>query len=183
MADEVFGAGLKTKVVKDLDHWVRVEVEGLVGGGILVAPVLDELEELLCSTLLKEAHERRADGFHLGGRHLGNLAISVNVRGSDLLELEVPSDIGVNEHLRELTVGHDKFGDEINCPVAVTAPVLGRFSAGTELLVELREVERGHLTTINLATVDVQDLLAIDGQECGKHALGHTGAENDGVCD
>ena len=181
VADEVLRTGLKTKVIEDLDHGVRVEVEALVGGRVRVTPVLDEFEELFGPALLEQAHEGGSYGLHLGGGHLGDLSVSVDIRGGNLLEFEVSGHVGVDEHLCKLTIGHDEFGDEVDSPVAVAAPVFGGLGARTELFVELSEVKRGHFTTVHLAAVDVQHLFAIDGQEGGQDTFGHTGAEDNGV--
>jgi len=42
----------------------------LMSSGIVVVPVLQELEEILGSPLLEEAHQRRFDGFHFCGGNL-----------------------------------------------------------------------------------------------------------------
>ena len=41
-----------------------------MSGRIVVLPVLQELEELLCSPFLEEAHQRGFDGFYLIGGDL-----------------------------------------------------------------------------------------------------------------
>ena len=65
---------------------------------VLVLPALQELEELLRPPLLEETHERALDGLHFRARHLGDLAIAVHETTSDLLELQVASDVGVDEN-------------------------------------------------------------------------------------
>ena len=106
---------------------------------IFVLPVLEELKELLRSPFLEQAHERAPDGLHLCARDLGDFAISINETARDLLELEIPSNVGVHEDLGQLARGDDEFGDKIDGIVAVPADVGGRLSAGAELAVELRE--------------------------------------------
>ena len=65
---------------------------------VLVLPALQELEELLRPPLLEETHERALDSLHLRARHLGDLAIAVHETTGDLLELQVASDVGVDEN-------------------------------------------------------------------------------------
>ena len=104
---------------------------------IVVLPALQELKELLCATLLKETHQRALDRLHLRARHLRDLALAVDEAARDLLELEVASDIGVDEDASELARSDDEFGDEIDSVVAVATKVLRRRGAIPELAVEL----------------------------------------------
>ena len=97
-----------------------------MGSRVLVLPVLQELEELLRSPLLKETHERTPHSLHLVTGDLRDLAITVDEAASDLLELEIPSDFGVYEDLGELARRDDELGDEIYGVVAVAAE-LGRW--------------------------------------------------------
>lgn len=108
-------------------------------GGVVLLPVLNVEEEVAGAALLKETHKRRADSLRLVGRHLGDLAVAVNKRAGNLLELEVASDIGVDENLGELARRQDELGDEVDGVVAVTAKREGLGgSSATELLVELQ---------------------------------------------
>lgn len=91
---------------------------------IFVLPPLQELEELLRASLLEQAHEWTLDSLHLCARNFGDLAVAVYKTTSDLLELEVPRHIGVNENLGELARCDDEFGDEINGVITI-APKLG----------------------------------------------------------
>lgn len=111
MPNKVNGTGLQSEVLVHVLHGSNGNIDALVGGGILLLVVLDELEELLGAALLKETHERGADGLHLAGRDLGDLSIAVDVGAGDLLELQVASDVGVDQDLDELTVGHHELGD------------------------------------------------------------------------
>ena len=113
-----------------------------MSGGILVLPVLKELEELLRSPLLEQAHERTPDGLHLVTWDLGDLAITIDEAASDLLELKVASDFGVDEDLRELARRDDKLGDEIHGVVAVTTELGGRGLLIPELAIELTGIAR-----------------------------------------
>lgn len=108
-----------------------------MGGRVLVPPVLQEFKELLRAAFLEQAHESRANGFHLGRGDLCDATIAVYVGSCDLLEFEVASDVGVDEHLCELSVGHHVFGDQVDCVVAVPAEVRRGALARAELVVEL----------------------------------------------
>jgi hypothetical protein len=113
------------------------------------------LEEVTSASLLEETHERARDGLHLGRRDLGDAAVAVDVRGGDLLKLEVSGDVGVNEDTSELARGHHELGDEVDgdCAgrqalrlmteealptVAITSEFLWRRLPWAELLIELR---------------------------------------------
>lgn len=104
---------------------------------VVIFPALDKFKELFRATFLKEAHERGLDGLHLGARDLGDLAVAVHERTSDLLELEVASDIGVNQYLGELAGRDDELGDKVDRVVAV-ASKLRWWSAIAEFAIELQ---------------------------------------------
>ena len=106
-------------------------------GGILIFPSLKELEELLRAPLLKETHEGAADGLHLVTGDLGDLAVAVDIAASDLLELKVTSDVGMNQDLRELPRRNDELGDKVNSVVAVPSEFSGRCSVRPELAIQL----------------------------------------------
>ena len=91
-----------------------------MGSRVLVLPVLQELEELLRSPLLKETHEGALDRLHLRAGYLGDLAIAVDEAARDLLELEVSGHIRVYEDLRELSRCNDELGDKINGVITIT---------------------------------------------------------------
>ena len=104
---------------------------------VLILPVLQELEELLRSPLLEETHEWATDGLHFGTGNLGDLAVAEDEGASDLLELEVARDIGVDEDLGELARCNDELGNEINCIVSVAAKLRWRRLIRSEFAVEL----------------------------------------------
>ena len=116
----------------------RVVRRTLVGSGVLVLPVLEELKELLRPPLLKQAHERALESLHLIAGDLGDLAIAVDEAARDLLELEIASDVGVNEDLGQLSSGDDEFGNEVDCVVSVTPQLSRRALVWPELAVQLR---------------------------------------------
>ena len=107
---------------------------------VLVLPALQELEELLCSPLLEETHERTLDRLHLRGRHLGDLAITIDEAACDLLELEVAGDVGVDENLGQLSRRDDELGDEVDGVVTVAAQVFWGRLVWPELAIQLRTV-------------------------------------------
>jgi len=132
----------------------------LVRRRLVLLVALDPQEEVARAALLEEAHQRARDGLALGRRDLGDAVVAQDVRAGDLLELEVARDIGVDEHLGHLAVGHHavrgegesaacaagrqrggrehaQLGDEVDGVVAVAAEVGGRLGAA-KLLVELR---------------------------------------------
>lgn len=114
----------------------------LVSSGIIVLPVLKEFKELLCATLLKETHERATDSLHLRTGDLRDLAVTEHEGASDLLELEVARNIGVDEDLGELARCNDKLGYKVHGVVAVTAELSWRSLVGAELAVQLDTVVR-----------------------------------------
>ena len=107
---------------------------------VIGPPVLKELEELLRSPLLKEAHKRALDSLHLSRRDLGDLAITVYEATRDLLELKVPRHIGVDEDTCQLSGSDDELGDEVDSVVAVATKVSGNRLIGAELAVELDNI-------------------------------------------
>ena len=167
-----------------------------MGSRVIVLPVLEELEELLCATFLKETHEWATDSLHLCAGNLRDLAVTEDEGAGDLLELEVARNIGVDEDLRELSGCDDELGHQVHGVVAVTAELSWGCLVGAELAVELdtvvnqshgasdkdtclSEVETGAVTTVVVIPVHVQDLLALDGQQARQDTLGETGAEDD----
>ena len=104
---------------------------------VLVLPALQELEELLRPPLLEETHERALDSLHLRARHLGDLAIAVHKAARDLLELKVPSDIGVDENLGQFTGCDDELGDQVHRVVAIPAKICWGRLVWPELAIEL----------------------------------------------
>ncbi len=116
----------------------RRERQTLMGSGIIVFPVLKELEEFLGSPLFKETHQRTLDGLHFSTRDFGDPSITIDETPSNLLELEVAGDIGVNKDLCELHRSDDELGNEIDGIITVTAKFRGRLLAWTELAVQLR---------------------------------------------
>jgi hypothetical protein len=154
-----------------------------VRGGVIILPILEELEEFLRAALFEETHERALDGLHFCAGDLRDLAVTVHKRPGDLLELEVTSNIGVNENLGKFSRCNDKLGDEINSIVAIASELRWRFGSGAEVAVELRgrcsvkwphksavqahlcEIETSTVTAVIVITVHMQDLLALDGQQ------------------
>ena len=120
-----------------LTNLYRLGGRTLVGSRVLILPALKELEELLRPPLLKQTHEGTLHRLHLRARNFGDLAITIHETARDLLELEVASDIGVDENARELSRGDDELGNEIDSVVAVATEILGHSLVGPELAVQL----------------------------------------------
>jgi hypothetical protein len=55
-------------------------------GGISISPVLKELKELLCPSLLENAHKWTFEGFNLSTGHFGYSPIPIDEATSDLLK-------------------------------------------------------------------------------------------------
>lgn len=155
MTDEILGTRLKTERFINRLHAILVQVDTykspvlaarststrmlkqtLVCGRVFILPALQELKELLRPAFLEQAHQRALHGLHLGTRDLRDLAIAIHEATGDLFELEVASNIGVDENLGELPRCDNELGNKIDGVVPV-APQLGWWSLTTELLVEL----------------------------------------------
>jgi hypothetical protein len=106
-----------------------------MGSRVLVLPSLQELEELLGTPLLEEAHERALDGLHLGAGDLGDPAIAINEATGDLLEFEISGNVRVHEDLGELARGNDELGDEIDGVVTVPAKLARRLRTSAEFAI------------------------------------------------
>lgn len=152
-----------------------------MGRDIIIFPALQELEELLGTPLFKKTHEGALDGLHFGTGNLGDLAIAIDIAAGDLFELEIASDVGVDENLGEFTGSDNELGNEINGVVAVTTKLCGDLLIRTILTVQLRngsacslyinsrdthlrQVKTGAVTTVVVVAVHVEDLLALHGQ-------------------
>mmetsp|Transcript_17757 Transcript_17757/g.41135 ORF Transcript_17757/g.41135 Transcript_17757/m.41135 type:complete len:365 (+) Transcript_17757:145-1239(+) len=133
MRNELMCFRKQTKVLVKLPHGHCVEVTSLMRfriGSIVLVHVNDEFTK---PTLLKKSHERRPESLVGSGRDLENLAFLVDIRSADRFEFQITSDLSVNQHLGEVSVGHDKLGDEIHIVITVGSEVNGRLS-GLELL-------------------------------------------------
>ena len=108
-----------------------------MGSRVIVLPVLEELEELLCATFLKETHEWATDSLHLCAGNLRDLAVTVHKATRDLLELKVTSDIGVYKDPSELSRSNDKLGNEVDGIVSVTSKLGRRALIRPELAIQL----------------------------------------------
>jgi hypothetical protein len=121
------------------------------------------LQEVLRTSLLKEAHERALQGLgcirgHLCDRGFRSVAL-LDIAACDLLELEVSCDVGGDEDIGELAVAHQELGDEVDVPVvdaAVLLPGLGALLVVSVPLEEGLEVDGGRLSAIMVFAVYVQ---------------------------
>ena len=108
-----------------------------MSGRVFVLPALQELEEFLGTPLLKETHERALHGLHLVTGDLRDLAIAVHKAARDLLELKVPSDIGMDANLGQFTGCDDELGDQVHRVVAIAAKICRGCLVWPELAIEL----------------------------------------------
>jgi hypothetical protein len=115
-----------------------------VGSWVVLFVCANELQELLCSSLLKQTHQGRAESLRGIRGDLCDVGLvtgaGLDVTASNLLEFEVSGDIGRDEDVGEFSVGHEEFGDEIDVPVVGAAVLLPRLAAvvAAILLEELR---------------------------------------------
>lgn len=156
----------------------------LMGSRVIVPPSLQELKEFLGPSLLKQAHQRTLNSFHLCAGDFGNPAISVDETTSDLLELEVTSHIGVDQDLGEFSRCDDKFGNKVDCVVTVATELCRRFLVWAELAIELSQrlavrevsmvdrgkhylgkIQTGTVTSVVIVSIHMKDLLALNGKQ------------------
>lgn len=104
---------------------------------VVLLPSLQELEESLGSSLLKQTHERTLDSLHLRTGNLGDLAIAVDEAPSDLLELKVACHVRMHQDFGELSRSNDKLRDEINGVVAISAKLGRRGLVWSEFAIQL----------------------------------------------
>jgi len=71
--------------------------------GIVDIEVLNEGEEFLAVTFLKDTQQRAREGLGIGGRHFVDMALHHHVRSIHRLELKIAGHISVDEHLDEDT--------------------------------------------------------------------------------
>lgn len=121
--------------------------ETLVSGRVLVFPPLQELEELLGPSFFEKTHKRALYSLHLGAWDLGDPPIAVHKATCDLFEFQIPGDVSVDENFRKLARGNDKFGDEIDGVVTVSAKLSRRGLVRSKFAVQL-QAERKPLTTL-----------------------------------
>jgi hypothetical protein len=116
-----------------------------VCGRVILLVCADELQELLCSSLLEQTHQRTAESLRGIRGDLCDVGLvagaSLDVTASNLLEFEVSGDIGRDENVGEFSVGHEEFGNEIDVPV-VGAAVLLPWLAAVVVAVLLEELRR-----------------------------------------
>ena len=68
----------------------------------------------------------------------------------------------MKKHFDELSVCYDKFGDKINIPVSVVAILLWHLLVSSEFVVQVREIERGGLTSVVTVPIKDKNLIASD---------------------
>lgn len=121
-----------------------MERRTFVGGGILGIESSNPLNEGLHPALLEDTHQRGLEGFASIGWDLGDGGLGtgtlLDVAASNLLELEVTSDVGRHEDVGQLARGHEELGDQINVPVVHTAVLLPGLLAGLVVAILLEEL-------------------------------------------
>lgn len=106
---------------------------------VFVFPSLQELEELLCPPLLKQAHQGALHCLHFCAGDLRDPAIAVDVATRDLLELKVTGDVSVNKDFCELSRGDDEFRYKIDSIVPVATEFRRRALVWSEFAIQLEE--------------------------------------------
>lgn len=102
------------------------------------------MQEALSSPLLEQAHQRTPQCLGSIGRHLchrrASAITNLDIAAGNLLELEIPGDIGGNEDVGELAIGHEQLWHEVDVPVICPAVFLPWLSALFDLAVVLEEL-------------------------------------------
>lgn len=111
-----------------------------MSGRIIVLPVLQELEKAPRPSLLKQPHQATRECLPFIGRHLGDSSVPEHIGAGDLLEFEVSGDVGLDEHLRELTGCQNELWNQIDGVVSVPTEALGRGRVA-EFVVELERCQ------------------------------------------
>lgn len=116
----------------------------MVTSRVILFEFTNPFQELLRSPLLKHSHQRRAQGL-VGIRgdlgHVGLAAVALlDVAASNLLELKVSRNIGGNQDIRQLAVGHQQLGDQVDVPVVDPSILLPGFLAGANVAVLLEQL-------------------------------------------
>lgn len=111
---------------------------------IVLVKIANPLHEFLCSSLFKEAHKGRSQGFGGAGGDFcdsGSGALSLlDVTASYLSELEVSCYVGGDEDVGEFAIGHEEFGYQIDVPIIEAAIFLPWFFAFLEIAVSLEKL-------------------------------------------
>jgi hypothetical protein len=141
----------------------------------------NELQEVLCASLLEEAHERALQGLgcirgHLRDGSLGPVAL-LHIAACNLLELEVSCDVGGDEDVGELAVAHQELGDEVDVPVVDAAVLLPWLSAFLVVAISLEqgfEVDGCRLSAVVVVAVDVKSARCQHVVTLADHGLAYT---------
>lgn len=112
--------------------------------GILDVECANPLDEALHPALLEHAHEGRLQGlggirWDLGDSGLGAGTL-LHEAACNLLELEVPGDIGGDEDVGQLARGHEELGNQVDVPVVGAAVFLPWLVARAVVAVLLEEL-------------------------------------------
>lgn len=114
-----------------------------MSGRVLLLVCANELQELLCSSLLEKTHQGTAKSLCGIRGDLCDVGLvssaSLDVTASDLLKFEVSGDIGRDKNVGEFSVGHEELGNKVDVPV-VGAAVLLPWLAAVVVAVLLEEL-------------------------------------------
>lgn len=112
---------------------------------VILLEFTNPFQELLRSPLLKHSHQRRAQGLVCIRGDLGHVSLAalalLDVAASNLLELKISCNIGGNQDIRQLAVGHQQLGDQVDVPVVDPAILLPGLLAGVDVAVLLEQLE------------------------------------------
>ena len=137
VGDKLVGGVAEPEGGVKLAHGHLGEVLVLEGAGILGVVAVDIHQEGAEAALLEHSHETTAEGLLGGGGYLQHLAASLDKAAIDTLEFKVLGDLGVKEHLGQLTACHDELRDEVDVVITVRTEVGGRISS-LEFAVKIR---------------------------------------------
>lgn len=84
MADEIDGVRLQLELLQDGVERLFFRVEAGIGLRVLVIVFLDELQEFLAPSLLKQPHQVRAERLLVVGGHLLNLGAALREQAAFL---------------------------------------------------------------------------------------------------
>jgi len=179
-----------------LDHSREVILHGVDLAGhmsllIVFVEFLAEDEEVLDSILLKETHKIGFQGFRIVSGHLEDLGTTrreettlshlVHEGTVDSLPLQVSGDSGLEQNLDQISVGHNELRDKIDIPISVHTILLGDFDSRSEKLPKVGQVQGSTLISVVGVSVNMEDLLAILGQETRKDRLCEAGTTDNNV--
>ncbi len=129
MTQEIQGVILNPISLSQLLKGHLIDIHSFMSFFVILFEPLDELEKSLTSSLLKETHEIRLEGFAVISRDLFDISSSrrenssirplVNVTSINRLPLEIIADLSLEHHFDQPSVGHDEFRNQVDVPVSI----------------------------------------------------------------